>query len=65
LRETIWPALEDGRIIRPRIRAVPLEEASRAHAAMESRDNYGKLILLTAFGRDVHRAAADNSIELI
>lgn len=55
----IWPALADGRIRPPRIRALPLEQASRGHAAMESRDNYGKIVLITAFGR----AHPDNSIE--
>lgn len=55
----IWPALADGRIRPPRIRALPLAEAPRGHAAMETRENYGKLIMLTAFGA----AQADNSIE--
>lgn len=65
LRATIWPALEAGRIPHPRIRALPLEEAARAHVEMERRDNYGKLLLLTAFGRERLAADPDNSIELI
>ena len=65
LRATVWPALEAGRIHRPRIRALPLEQASRAHIEMERRDNYGKLLLLTAFGRELLAADPDNSIELI
>lgn len=59
LRREVWPALADGRIRRPRIRALPLAEAARGHAAMERRDNYGKLVLVTPFGAGI----ADNSIE--
>lgn len=59
LRGGVWPALADGRMRPPRIRAVPLAEAARAHAAMEQRDNFGKLVLLTAFGA----GHLDNSIE--
>jgi NADPH:quinone reductase-like Zn-dependent oxidoreductase len=55
----IWPALADGRIRSPRIRALPLTEAARGHAAMQARENYGKIIMLTPFGA----ALADNSIE--
>lgn len=65
LSDTIWPALADGRIGKPRIRALPLEEAGRAHVQMERRDNYGKLLLLTAAGRQQLAAHPDNSIELI
>jgi NADPH2:quinone reductase len=65
LRRDIWPALDDGRIVRPRIRVLPLEEASRGHAAMEKRENYGKLLLVTEFGRLQVNAPAipDNPIE--
>ena len=65
LRRTVWPALADGRIRPPRIRVLPLEEAARGHAAMEQRDNYGKLLLLTEFGRKLAEepANADNAIE--
>jgi NADPH:quinone reductase len=55
----VWPALADGRIRPPRIRAVPLINAPDAHRAMESRENYGKIIMLTPFGASL----ADNSIE--
>lgn len=55
----IWPALADGRVRPPRIRALPLAEAPRGHAAMQARENYGKIIMLTAFGAGL----ADNSIE--
>lgn len=66
LRRDIWPALADGRILRPRIRAVPLEQAAAAHVEMEKRTNYGKLILLTAFGQTLVNAPpapADKAIE--
>ena len=59
LRRHVWPALADGRIGPPRIRAVPLAEAARAHRAMETRENYGKIVMLTEFGASL----ADNSIE--
>jgi NADPH2:quinone reductase len=61
LRETVWPALADGRILRPRIRAVPLEQAAAGHAAMEQRENYGKIVLVTRFGGEM--PITDNSIE--
>ncbi|HWV21566.1 MAG TPA: NAD(P)H-quinone oxidoreductase [Devosia sp.] len=38
--------------VKPRISTFPLEEAARAHAQMEARNHIGKLVLLTAFGRD-------------
>jgi NADPH2:quinone reductase len=62
LLDRVWPGLEDGTIVPPFIRALPLEAAARGHAEMEKRENYGKLILLTAFGRSL---PADKSIELI
>jgi putative PIG3 family NAD(P)H quinone oxidoreductase len=55
----VWPALADGRIRPPRLRVAALQEAARAHAAMEERANYGKIVLRTAFGQ----SRADNSIE--
>ena len=59
LRQNVWPALADGRIRPPRIRALPLTEAARGHRAMETRENYGKIVLVTDFGAGL----ADNSIE--
>jgi len=59
LRAEVWPALADGRIVPPRIRALPLEEAPRGHRALEARENYGKIIMLTEWGRSL----PDNSIE--
>ena len=45
LRENLWDALGDQSLPRPRIRHVPLAEASAAHRAMEDRANYGKIVL--------------------
>lgn len=59
LRDDIWPALEAGTIRPPRIRALPLAEAPRGHRAMEARENYGKIVMLTPFGAQY----PDNSIE--
>jgi NADPH2:quinone reductase len=65
LRRGVWPALEDGRIVHPRVRALPLEEAATGHVAMETRENYGKLLLTTEFGRSManNPANPDNPIE--
>ena len=67
LRRDVWPALEAGRIVPPRIRALPLAEAARGHAEMGRRENYGKLILLTEFGQSAGNVApaADNRIEYL
>jgi NADPH:quinone reductase len=56
LKADLWPALEGGRIVPPRIRAFALEEAPHAHGEMEKRESFGKLILLTAFGRSLGEA---------
>ncbi|HEV7718999.1 MAG TPA: NAD(P)H-quinone oxidoreductase [Arsenicitalea sp.] len=51
LKDKIWPAFAQGRIGLPRIRTFPLEAAADAHRAMEQRENFGKIVLVTAFGR--------------
>jgi len=52
LREKVWPSIETGKI-RPVIyRTFTLEEASQAHALMESGAHIGKIML------DVDRASA-------
>lgn len=61
LKQNVWPALEDGRFIAPRIRALPLAEAARGHVELEKSSNYGKLILVTRWGETV--ANSDNPIE--
>lgn len=62
LLRDIWPAFAAAQVRRPRIRALPIGDAARGHAEMEKRENYGKLILVTDFGRSL---GADKSIELI
>jgi NADPH2:quinone reductase len=52
LRARVWPALEDGRIRKPRLQRFALAEAPAAHRALETRANYGKIVLVTDFGRD-------------
>jgi len=47
----VWPALEDGRIRRPRIQYFDLTDAAAAHRALETRANFGKIALVTEWGR--------------
>lgn len=61
LAKSAWPALANGRIVRPRIRALPLAEAARAHVELEKPGNYGKLILVTPWGESFNDR--DNPIE--
>ncbi len=61
LLKSAWPALADGRIVRPRIRALPLAEAARGHVELEKPGNYGKLILTTPWGESLDNR--DNPIE--
>ena len=51
LRSNVWPALKDGRIRKPRIQRFALADAPAAHRALETRSNYGKIVLVTDFGR--------------
>ncbi len=52
LRDGVWPALADGRISKPRIQRFALADAPAAHRALEARENYGKIVLVTDFGRN-------------
>lgn len=52
LATSVWPALTDGRIRQPRIQHFALADASAAHSALEKRENYGKIVLVTDYGRD-------------
>jgi putative PIG3 family NAD(P)H quinone oxidoreductase len=46
LRTRVWPLFDSGRLSPPPIHArFPLEEASRAHALMESGEHVGKIVL--------------------
>lgn len=48
LRERIWPLLEAGRIKPVIYRTFPLEQASEAHALMETSEHVGKIMLSLA-----------------
>jgi NADPH:quinone reductase len=50
LEADIWPALISGAIGPQRIGHFALESAGAAHAAMESKDHFGKIVLVTPFG---------------
>ena len=52
LTSNLWPALAAGRIRKPRIQRFALADAPAAHRALETRANYGKIVLVTDFGRD-------------
>jgi NADPH2:quinone reductase len=52
LMTNVWRALADGRIRKPRIQLFALADAAAAHRALEARTNYGKIVLVTGFGRD-------------
>jgi NADPH:quinone reductase-like Zn-dependent oxidoreductase len=56
---TAWPAVASGAVKLPRLRAVPLGDAVRAHRALEDRTSYGKIVLLTPFGESF---VNDNSV---
>jgi NADPH2:quinone reductase len=51
IRADLLPALQSPGWVKPEVRSFALEQASDAHALMESRRHRGKLVLLTAFGR--------------
>lgn len=46
LRAKVWPAIERGAIVKPRITTYPLADAAGAHRAMEADDHYGKIVLI-------------------
>ena len=47
LRDQVWPHLESGNFIKPKIRTFKLADASSAHAAMDAGDHFGKIVLNT------------------
>ena len=49
LQAQVWPALESGRFVKPRITSYALEDAAKAHAAMDAGDHFGKIVLTTQF----------------
>ncbi|MDR3473205.1 MAG: zinc-binding dehydrogenase [Devosia sp.] len=50
LSQQVWPALGDGRIHPPEIRYFRLDDVVAAHKAMERREHFGKIVLVTPFG---------------
>ncbi len=67
LRQSVWPALADGRIRKPRIRSVALADVARGHVELEQPGNYGKLILVTPWGETLRNngSRGDNPIESV
>lgn len=51
LYQNIWPALEDGRMLKPNLKTYLLSDVAAAHAQMDSPDHQGKIVLLSAFGQ--------------
>ncbi len=45
LHDQVWPAIENGAFTKPRIRTFALEDARKAHAAMEVPRHSGKIVL--------------------
>ena len=45
IRETVWPWIEAGKIKPVIYKTFPLAEAAQAHAALESGDHFGKIVL--------------------
>jgi NADPH2:quinone reductase len=45
LREWVWPLIESGKIRAVIHKTFPLEQASQAHALMESSAHIGKIVL--------------------
>lgn len=50
LAARIWPALSAPSLPHPKVTTFPLAAAAEAHAQMERRDHYGKIVLVTDFG---------------
>ncbi|GHA38098.1 NAD(P)H quinone oxidoreductase [Devosia pacifica] len=51
IADKIAPAMANPGFPRPALRPFPLADASQAHAAMESDQHYGKIVLITDWGR--------------
>lgn len=52
LEEQVWPALSAGKLKKPAIETFDLENAEDAHRAMDQSDHMGKIVLITAKGRE-------------
>jgi len=51
LKQQVWPSLENGKFVKPKLKVFELENAADAHSAMDAGDHYGKIVLQTASGR--------------
>ncbi|WP_036221888.1 NAD(P)H-quinone oxidoreductase [Maritalea myrionectae] len=45
LMEQVWPAIEAGTIHKPKIKRFKMDEAGKAHEAMDAGDHLGKIVL--------------------
>ena len=52
VERVVWPWAASGQVRPPIDRTFPLEEAAAAHAHLEAGSHVGKVVLLTAFGRE-------------
>lgn len=50
LHQSIWPALEDGRMLKPYLMTFDLADAVAAHTQMDSANHHGKIVFVTPFG---------------
>lgn len=50
LLHRVWPAIANHRLTAPAIRYFELGDVVAAHRAMEHREHFGKIVLVTAFG---------------
>jgi len=50
----VWPAIDHHRLTAPAIRYFALGDVVAAHRAMEQREHFGKIVLVTAFGDQFH-----------
>ncbi len=52
VERVVWPWVAAGRVRPPIDRTFPLEEAADAHGRLEAGSHVGKVVLVTAFGRE-------------
>ena len=56
VERVVWPWVADGRVRPPVDRTFDLERAAEAHAHLEAGGHVGKVVLVTAFGREARGA---------
>ena len=52
LKKNIWQALETKKIVPPFISSFNLNEASLAHEQMQTKEHFGKIVLISDFGKN-------------